>query len=69
MPLPLSDYASLIEPTWLAIIFSGTALSPLPLGEGQGEGGGGGGGGSGLAQYAALGHPSCAARLFHPPND
>jgi len=21
MPLPLSDYASLIEPTWLAIIF------------------------------------------------
>ena len=62
MPLPLSDYASLIEPTWLAIIFSGTALSPFPLGEGQGEG-------SGLAQYAALGHPSCAARLFPPPND
>jgi hypothetical protein len=60
MPLPLSDYASLIEPTWLAIIFSGTALSPLPLGEGEG---------SGLAQDAALGHPSCAARLFHPPND
>lgn len=25
MPLPLSDYASLIEPTWLAIIF------PMPL--------------------------------------
>ena len=44
-----SDYASLIEPTWLAIFavnrigmvgdhIPGAALSPLPLGEGQGEG-------------------------------
>ena len=49
MPLSLSDYASLIEPTWLAIFavnrigmvgdhIPGAALSPLPLGEGQGEG-------------------------------
>lgn len=33
MPLPLSDYASLIEPTWLAIIFP-VLLYPLFRGEG-----------------------------------
>ncbi len=32
MPLPLSDYASLIEPTWLAIIFP-VPLYPLSLWE------------------------------------
>ena len=32
MPLPLSDYASLIEPTWLAIIFQ-VPLYPLSLWE------------------------------------
>ncbi len=32
MPLPLSDYASLIEPVWLAIIFP-VPLYPLSLWE------------------------------------
>lgn len=39
MLLPLSDYASLIEPAWLAII-SPVLLYPLSLsGRGLGEGG------------------------------